>query len=154
MTVRHYTDFFNAKRSSAINWVAYNSQTKELFVSWLASDAVSGYANVPPHVFTELTRADSVGSYVAHNIKNKYLGIAIGSYDVFESVREKARTVGALAPTSNGQNSYAVNIELDGALQFEVTGTDIADALRALDAIVSKSLADGASYRVTKVEAK
>lgn len=56
--------------SSTVLRVGYDEETHVLRVDF-ASGSYE-YTNVPPIIFSDLTEAPSVGSYIAQNVKGKY----------------------------------------------------------------------------------
>ncbi len=57
--------------SSNINQVKYDTNTRVLSIEYF-NNAIYDYENVPPEVYAELLASDSIGSYVARNIKDQY----------------------------------------------------------------------------------
>jgi hypothetical protein len=62
----HYVD------SSNVEAIGYDSAAQELHVRFLKSGETYVYYNVEEHVFQELMRADSKGTYLNTNIKGRY----------------------------------------------------------------------------------
>ncbi|MBA0183017.1 KTSC domain-containing protein [Pectobacterium versatile] len=57
--------------SSNIASIGYEESSLTLEIEFIKS-GVYEYSNVPPHVYTELITATSIGVYFNANIKNKY----------------------------------------------------------------------------------
>ncbi|MCL6325318.1 KTSC domain-containing protein [Pectobacterium polaris] len=57
--------------SSNIASIGYEESSLTLEIEFIKS-GVYEYSDVPPHVYTELITANSIGVYFNANIKNKY----------------------------------------------------------------------------------
>ena len=58
--------------SSAIRAVGYDARRQELRIEYHSRRGAYEYHDVPPEVFAELMEADSKGSYVNHEIRDRY----------------------------------------------------------------------------------
>jgi hypothetical protein len=58
--------------SSMINWIGYDENTGELYVSFKPKGKVFIYWSVPFSFYEDLMAADSIGSYFNKNIKLEY----------------------------------------------------------------------------------
>jgi hypothetical protein len=58
--------------SRNVEAIGYDAENRELHVRFLRSGITYVYSNVDEHVFQELRRAESKGSYVNLSIRNKF----------------------------------------------------------------------------------
>lgn len=56
-------------KSSSVHSVGYDPATRVLAVHFKGSDKVYHYQNVPQHMADEMHRAESIGNYIAKQIK-------------------------------------------------------------------------------------
>lgn len=59
----------NKVKSSNLDWVAYDKDTKTLYIQFLSGGLYS-YSDVPEEIFTGLLNADSKGKFFWKNIRN------------------------------------------------------------------------------------
>lgn len=59
-------------KSTAIGWWSYQTTTKQLCVQYRSSETYYYYEGVPYGVVIEMMFADSLGSFIAKNIKPHY----------------------------------------------------------------------------------
>lgn len=69
--------------SGNLKSVGYDATTKTLDVEF-ASSRVYRYSGVPAEIHAELISAESVGSYFARNVRNKFPSTDLGTLDVHE----------------------------------------------------------------------
>lgn len=138
-TVKYtFTDVLD---SSALDALFYDANNGELYVEF-QNGSIAGYAGVGPGVVDDLVNADSVGSFYALNIKNKYRGIdgkvILEPYNALADSNTNPYAVrnapipatnNTPEPESDDEGVYEISFLVDGTTQFKAPKGNLVQAL-------------------------
>jgi len=136
-----FTSFEPFPESSVIANAWHDEVDRKLFIEFVESGTIAGYAGVDSVAFYRMLAAESVGSHWNRNIKNHFSGIN-GNVELFERVRKPVDQTINVGQSSNTVetvfNSYGntqastINVEYQWEVVVKVRAATLQDALSSL----------------------